>query len=341
VIIVQGTVPEEKISLEPLILNGPFFGTPAVYDSLMIFWNRKLPNAFFSIFNLNTGEYIGDFCSKGGGQEEFYTLPIIYNLYIDNREIKTMLLAPHENKMMIWNISKSVELTSTVYDTIVSYERSNEQARNYIYTFRQDEDMLVTRVSSELLSLNGEIASTPFYEKRTIYSNQLLKRYDIYKSNEIRGKDPKKDPSSYYYSWDIMKPDGSKIAQAMYNLSQINIIDLATGEVTGYRLEGTPDYSCFNTDMTQIKTFYMRIQADDNYIYALYYGEAIDETSQVPPKLPHIIHVFNWKGKFVKKLSLDHEVLEIAIDLHHNKLYAIDVMNDLAFSYDLNQIQFE
>lgn len=60
----------KKVSLKNVILNGANFGYIAVYDSLMFFFNSKLPDRSYNIFNINTGEEIGTFCNKGGGPEE-------------------------------------------------------------------------------------------------------------------------------------------------------------------------------------------------------------------------------------------------------------------------------
>lgn len=49
--------------------------------------------------------------------------------------------------------------------------------------------------------------------------------------------------SLFFYSNDAIKPDGTKVVQAMVHLAQLNILDLETGHVSGYRLEGEPDFS--------------------------------------------------------------------------------------------------
>ena len=60
----------KKVALDKVILNGANYGYIAVYDSLMFFLNPKLPDHFYNIFNINTGEEIGTFCNKGGGPKE-------------------------------------------------------------------------------------------------------------------------------------------------------------------------------------------------------------------------------------------------------------------------------
>ncbi|MDR2287277.1 MAG: hypothetical protein LBE04_07370 [Prevotellaceae bacterium] len=45
------------------------------------------------------------------------------------------------------------------------------------------------------------------------------------------------------YSMDKMKPDKTKIAMGLRYLRQINIMDIETGKVTGYRVKDTPDFN--------------------------------------------------------------------------------------------------
>jgi hypothetical protein len=50
-------------------------------------------------------------------------------------------------------------------------------------------------------------------------------------------------PPMCLYSMDKMKPDKTKIAMGLRYLRQINIMDIETGKVTGYRVKDTPDFN--------------------------------------------------------------------------------------------------
>jgi hypothetical protein len=332
----------EKVTLREIELDGAFYGIPTVCDSFMIFWNYKLTKSFFNIFNLNTGEYIGDFCNRGGGPEDSYSMPYVYQVYKDNGTLTTLLDAANEQKLFIWDISKSIELRTAVFDTVIHYERSlsHDRIANYLYMFRLDKDTLITLVSSDLLSIDGDMASAPYYRKRTIYSNQQVRDYKIYNNDVIRKGESRISPDFYYLSRDCIKPDRTKIVQGMHRLCQINIIDLASGQITGYRTKNTPDFSIFNTDMKSI-TYYSRIQADDNYIYALHLGEEIDNHPSVKPKFPHLVFIFDWNGNLIKKLDLGHPVIEFAIDGYNNLLYSMDAEDDKLYCLDLNQLNLK
>ena len=111
--------------------------------------------------------------------------------------------------------------------------------------------------------LGGGDATLPFYQQRTINTNKLLKNYSIYKKSIINRDSPN----------DACKPDGTKVVQAMLYLPQLNILDVETGQVVGFRMKGAPDFSIFEDEKDVYNIYYIGVQADDNYIYALYWGK--------------------------------------------------------------------
>jgi hypothetical protein len=185
------------------------------------------------------------------------------------------------------------------------------------------------------LPLSEEEASVPFYQKRTIYSDELLQNYTIYKKS-VRNGEAAIIPESFFSSNDAIKPDGTKIVQALANLPQINIIDTHTGEVSGFRTKQTPGFSFFETKMEDRNIYYMRVQADDNYIYASYWGKGPWESNDTP--FINTIHVFDWHGKLLYELISDQAIYEIWLDPVRNRLYTTDMRTDDVFYLDLVEI---
>ncbi len=74
-----------------------------------------------------------------------------------------------------------------------------------------------------------------------------------------------------FYTWDAVKPDGSRIVQAMRFLPQINVLDLRTGKLFGSRLKGAPGFSLMKDVKRLTETvYYTGVCADDRYIYAVF-----------------------------------------------------------------------
>ena len=323
----------ENVTLTPMApLDGTNYGVIAVYDSLMFFLNPKLPDRFFNLFNLDTGKDLGTFCNKGRGPNEMVSVSPIYQFFEEENELKTLLFAAPNKKMLKWNISKSIKQQTTVIDTIIDYS-CTEDGACYNFIFLQNENTLFTYVPS--ISLNEEEASLPFFQKRTLYSDQVLRDYPIYRKS-IKNGDASIMPEVFFYSNNTIKPDGFKIAQLMTNLHQLNILDTETGEVIGYRMEGSPDFSVFETKKKKINSTYVRAQADDQYIYASFWGKESWDRYEIP--LINTIHVFDWNGRWLYELKTDLPIHEMWLDKIRNRLYTTNMNVDDVFYLDLNEI---
>jgi hypothetical protein len=221
----------------------------------------------------------------------------------------------------------------TVYDTIISYDKNR-----YFFLFYQPEDTLFVNRPSDIL--NREEATTPFYEKRTINTKEIIRDYRIYKKASLRKKDASELEFSFY-TWDVIKPDGSKIAQAMRHLPQINILDTHTGDVVGFRKKNGPDFSFLekDADIKSMNVYYFNIHADNNYIYATYWGKEM-WNDRMGSELPlfNIIHVFDWNGKQLYELITDQSFMRIWLDQVRNRLYTIDLNTDEVYYLDLNEL---
>jgi hypothetical protein len=85
-------------------------------------------------------------------------------------------------------------------------------------------------------------STVPYYEKRDIYFDTLVKKYTIFKQSVKR-----RHSDMLLESHDCIKPDGSKIVQFMVYMGQINTIDTEMRQVIGYRsMEKYSDFSSFS-----------------------------------------------------------------------------------------------
>jgi hypothetical protein len=327
----------KNVTTQSLSLDGRYHGMIAVYDSLLICWNPRLPEYFFNIFNVDTGKEIGSFVRRGLGPQDAISVNAIFQLFKKENDIMALLLAGNENRLFIWNISQSIEKGSTVLDTTVSYNgRSSSNGSHFLFIFYQAENTLLTYVQAMDLDLIGERSTTPFYEKRTIYTNELLEVYPIYKKEIVQRKSHEHSSSLFFYSWDAIKPDASKIVQVMARVPQINIIDTHAGEIVGYREKGGPGFSLFTKDWNVRRRYYNCVQADNNYIYATYYGKERWEKNETP--IINTIHVFDWYGKLVYELEADRSFFRIWLDQVRNRLYTICLETDEVTYLELNEL---
>lgn len=312
---------------EQIYLDEIDAGEIAVYDSLLFFWYWNFPNAFFSVFDLTNFKHIGYFCPKGDGPNETQGVPPIYQFYEENGDLKTMLLAPNDSELRVWNITKSLQENTTIFDTIVSNKWYMEHLTPYLRVSHLSEDSYMGYIPPRYKSFDDILPTLPVYEKRTIYSDKLIKKYHLFRDS-IENDSRIVDSDRFFTSADCIKPDGTKIAQGMTRLCQLNIVDLEKETISGYRIKGTPDFSIFKTDMSNTKYYYSKAHCDDTYIYALYAGvenEKLEEFQGFD-----ILHIFDWEGNFVKKIRLTYPVRSIWYDKINEFLYGYnDIKEEL------------
>jgi hypothetical protein len=325
----------KNITSKTVAVDGAYYGMMSVYDSLIIFWNPKLPHHLFNIFNVDTGEEIGSFFPRGQGPDEALSVNCVFQFFKKGNDIMTLLLASNERKLFVWNITKSIENKKTVFDTIVSFNKPKN--KSYLFLFNKNEDTLLAYVSSNNYFLTEDEATMPLYEKRTMYTDSLIQDYPIYKIKTVRRKSEAFSPLDFFYTWDVLKPDGSKIVQAMRTLPQINILDVNTGNVVGYRMPKSPDFSYFEKNIQSVNIYYNSIHANDNYIYATYWGKE-DWDARIGAEVPHFntIHVFDWNGNQLYELSTDRVFFRIWLDNVRNRLYTVNT--DEVYYLDLDEL---
>ena len=83
---------------------------------------------------------------------------------------------------------------------------------------------------------------------------------------------------------------------------------------------------------------------DEDFIYALYQGTVGTKVDYDKGKMyvvyPKNIHIFDWNGKPVMKLILDHEISTFVIDKENKRIIAFAVdAEDNIISYDISHIQ--
>ncbi len=318
-----------------LDLKGDNYGLISVYDSLLICWNPKLPKHFFKIVNVDTGEEIGSFCLRGQGPEDVVQANALFQLKQEDGELKTLIDESARNRLLKWNITRSIQTGKTVWDTIVPFTNKSDSYRTHLFVFLQSGDTILSSVNEDIIS--DYEAFTPYYERRLLSNDELLQNYFFYKEDSIFNSDV--SPLSFFYTWDAIKPDGSKIAQVMRTLPQLNIIDTHTGKITGYRMKGGGDFSLVESDEPYDKVYYNWVHADDRFIYAVYWGKEQWEVS-MEAKIPDLrtIYVFDWDGNLRYELQTDKTYLRIWVDPVRNRLYTQNHDTDEVYYIDLSEL---
>ncbi len=230
--------------------------------------------------------------------------------------------------MAYCNLTKSLTKGEAVYDTIVSYSPG-------LFFFQMPDGHVFNVESTQYTTMTEAVP--PYCERISFSPNQTTQKIPIYKTDLIRGENENYPAGTLLSFWSAIKPDGSKLVQAMNYLPQLNTIDTHSGEVVAYRKKGGPGYSILQSDAKTFDRYYICVQADDKYIYAPYWGK---EQWDGHGSLPEIneIHVFDWDGNLCYKLTADRSFFVASLDPVRNRLYSRDWNTDDIYYLDLNEL---
>ena len=320
----------ESIKLDSV--NSEYF---IVADSLIIFCNQhRNAKCFYDVYNLYSNKNLGGFFSRGRGHGEYISLPPITNFIHEDNCLKALVYAPNESKMLKWNITKSIQSDSLVYDDMVVCRWYGQQVVPYSKPVLLDDERFLVFLPGVYIPTKN-IISLPEYQIRTYSDDKLVKDFRVF--NDVKNNRTSKIlPESFYLASISYNIEKSLIVEAMNWLPQINIINFDNNQIKGFLLDEHGNYDIFESDMSDAKYYYHRVVSTNNYIYALWCGKTVEETLRGGISFD-TIHVFNWNGEFKYKLKLDHLVSSISIDASHKYLYALNTDSQFIYRYKLNE----
>jgi hypothetical protein len=328
-VIVEQPVSADKLFGTEQQLNGTLYTVGVcVYDSLIFFSTDKLSDSLFSMFNTKTGEqeYLG--IRKGINPEEFIAASYSEQYHVDS----SICLWFYDSEKKECSL---VDLSTSVQRQIIKlpeFEIGREFPFGRIFVL--NDSLLLAFSQGEDLYHNLNL-SPPLYCVFNYRTNAEPVQYQIY--NEF-SYSKKLMPQMCLYSHDRIKPDKTKLAMGMRYLRQINIMDIGTGNIKGYRVKDTPDFNILTKRYHKFVSYYLWICVDDDFIYG-----AIDSKD----KNTTTVDVFDWNGNFLKKLILDKKMANInsiALDPVNKYLYVLTTGNDKiekVFRYDVNYLYLQ
>lgn len=322
----------DSIKGQKLDFEGIYFGVPTICDSIVLFFHPRLPDYQYYCFNIKTGKHIANFFPIGGGPEEFYSVTPIIQKYEEDGYIKSFFTAINEEKAGVFNITKSIEEKKTVLDTLFAFRWRDKSLNPFLFVFQEDDNRVLAKQSAAKITQEGYNYSLPQFLRINIQENEIERKFDIF-IHPINNKKAKDYNKEFYQTYDIIKPDKSKIVMCMAMLAQINILDIETGKIEGFRISGTPNFDYLKGEIEDLKQFYCHMAADDEFIYALYLDKKYIEMKESANA--RIVHVFDWEGNIIRKLYLDNPVDVIDIDTENNLLYGFNFATEEFFQFSL------
>jgi hypothetical protein len=317
-VIVDTNVKPDTLCGVKVELDGIYTGNMWAYDTLIGFLYHELPDYSMHVFNVNTGKFLYSLCKRGIGPGEFPSVTYTDQLVYDGQIHYWIRKEFGRNECVLLNLEKPGDIVKQTID--MNIETGFQDPFGFVFILN-DSLFLASNLGERLYHGEGTFIPLTYY----IYNyntKERIKQYTMYNgftpiSNNFFSHLWYK---ICYISYDRIKPDdNSKLAIGMLYMDQINILDLKTGKLTGYRNKTSPDFS-YLKNVDNYRLYYTFICVDDKYIYGLY-----SDTDNKFYKIDsNIINVFDWNGNFIRKIHLDKTAIGVTLDPVKKYLY-IDV----------------
>jgi hypothetical protein len=330
IIIVDCNVAPDTLYGEKVNINGLYTGKIWAYDTLIGFF-LQLPDYIMNVFNVNTGKFLYSLGKRGMSAEEFNNIGCTGQFVYENSQQHVWIQKDDLKECVLLNLAKQGDTVKRKIDISVDTE-----FRHLDFTYILNDSLFLGNSQGEkLFSGDGSFLPPAFhlYNART---KELIKSYKPYNALILPSCDPYQ-MTLVLGSRDCIKPDdNSKLVMAMFSMDQINILDVVTGEIKGYRNKNSPGFD-YLKDIDNLKRYYTDICVDDKYIYGLYLN---GKNSQ--DRMGNILHVFDWDGNFIRKIVLDKMVLYLSMGFDPvNKYLYIDALSEddeEVYRYDMSYL---
>lgn len=317
----------ENLTGEQVILDGLYAGRMDVCDSLIFMQHFIYPNYFISVFNHYTGKHLGNFIPKGNGPNEFVDISWIYQFFYEDGHLKGVLYSFSKKKIVIWDITESVQ-TGVTHLSQIDFPKKESNITLGGYVFFENNKYIVANIKQ----FDSPNQPNQTYHRIDFATQETKEKYSLY--NTSIDNNDNVFQALYHHTPVAHDIKGTKLVATMAILPQINILDIKTGKLNGFRMGSTYNFENIKDLRGEMKVHYLSVTADTRYIYALYVGKTTDLRAGFPNG--HIIHIFDWNGKLLRKLCLDKEAGHIGIDVNNHALLIKNDQTDEIYKYYLN-----
>jgi hypothetical protein len=330
-IIVDANVKPDILYGQKIELDGIYTGDIWAYDTLIGFESGKFSDYYMYVFNVNTGKFLYPLCKRGIGPGEFPAIAIADQIVHEDYLGYWIRKESGRDECVLVNLEKPGDVIEQKTDIKIETEFQS----SFGLVFILNDSLFLANNQGERQYYGAGTFTPPAYHLYNSHTKERIKTYEMYNGFSAQHGGWR----FCYLSYDRIKPDDrSKLAMGMLHIDQINILDLKTGEIKGYRNKTSPDFGYLeDTDNAdKYRLYYSYILVDDRYIYGLYsdteYGFRKWESNTV--------NVFDWDGNFIRKILLDKIALKIALDPVNKYLYidAIGEGDEEIYRYDVSYL---
>jgi len=297
----------------------------SIYESNILFSTKKT-DSLWSVFTLPEYNYRGSLLSKGNGPFEFVQSPEV----------------GYETKLF----EEKDDLVAGVYDS----QKGRVFKVNIDRTLNEKKlDISVLNDSLPPFLFNFMMIDNDKYFCKEVNNNQTQQIRYLIESNQ------KSTPAVFEKLNQTTIKNGedinilSTITKLNYDNDIIVEMPIGLNYINMYTLDGTFSITvCVGDKLDNIEKIQNKSRFDRTYTFAdlrifenLWGVIHIDEdekTYQLGRKKLPKIYLFDWQGKPLAELKLDHFITLFDIDLKNGTLYTFDVHSDEFYKYDVKEI---
>lgn len=302
-------ISEIRDSKTETALEIPFIDNPGgrlvdcvIKDSLLFSFSNTDHGYAYSVSSINSGELVCQLFKRGrAGNEPLWVMPI-WDLYEEDGNTKGLMFAYHDARLFVCDITSSLSSGQDKYDRVVRLEWNGEGLMPLSQYYHLSDS---TMIGYNTMVGEGDVfmVRPPAFEIYDTYTGKLLERYETFNMIDYESDDKEYTSRNYLYNYCDIKPDRSKLVFCMAYMSQINVMDIATGETKGFKIKGHEDFT------TKGRVWHFTAtQCDDEYIYALYSDKGKENM------FSDILYVFDWNGNVKRKYRLDNSFTRLCLD---------------------------
>lgn len=302
------TISGEKINLELLGVS-TFF----IIDTFLITKNHNM-DYYLTIYSLNHLYKIKSFIPHGRGANEFLDFTYCDYYQKDSNQIHLYFTDINQRALFEFDLTQSLAQGKTITSPLANfrsvYFKTKYKNGMTIYSRTYDP------VKKELSYVRHNLQDSVF-ERFILYEN-----INDLSHNKVG-------------SADKIKPNFTKLAQAMIQFDQINIIDFKNRKNISITTSNHFTQQSDNNNQEPI-IYYSDLACSNEYIYALYPKQPITQWSVKEKKSE--IQVFTWEGEAVCKILIPEYLLYIQVDKENKLLYGLNA-NEEIFLYHLPKME--
>ncbi len=279
-------------------------------NKYLLFYTFLLNSTQIAVYDIDDFHHLGSFIHKGRGHNERMNVNPAINNSIE-RDDQFWFITYDDKEVIGLNIRESLERNKTILSEPICLKDAD--IKGLYSSYVMNDSTIIIKTSNE----------SPIDDQLLVYnymSNHIISSVPLYNSNI-------KDRRSTF-SIPVVKPDGSKYAETMILLDQLNICNIDGSDALSVSLSPKPTYLSLpdrQIHPSEMTCYYRNAIATDEYIICIYNIQS--ESSE--------IHYYDWDGKLIHRLQTSVPISSIALNNSNNNLICfVDESNIYTLPYN-------